>query len=103
MGRERDRGSQTVQHRPGLSAPHPWGTTREGSFQGRCGVSEVGNGGLLRPFLLPPFLPQGNCENLDKRGGKGGKRSEPGGLRFGRESWAQAGIALREVGRDGGP
>ena len=56
------------------------------------------NLGLLGPFLPPQFLPQGNCENLDKRGGKGGEKSEAGGLRFGekvgpwlaslRESWA---------------
>lgn len=31
------------------------------------------NLGLLGPFLLPQFLPQGNCENLDKRGGREGK------------------------------
>lgn len=79
MGRERDRGSQTVQHRPGLSAPHPRGTTREGSFQGRCGVSEVGNGELLGPFLLPPFLPQGNCvRTWIKEGGREGKGQSQG-------------------------
>lgn len=96
MGRERDRSNRTIQHRPVLSAPHPQGTTREGSFQGRCGVSEVGCGGepgTPWSFLLPQFLPRG-------REGKG-QRQEV--LRFGRESWAQAGIAPREVGRDGAP
>lgn len=41
---------------------------------------------------------------IGKKRGKVGKRAEAGGLRFGRESWAQAGIALRNAGReDGGP
>lgn len=89
------------------SLPHSRGGPREKAVS-RAGVGSlrlvVGeNLGLLGPFLLPQFLPQGNCENLDKRGGEGGKKSEAGGLRFGRESWAQAGIAPRELGRDGGP